>query len=240
MKYFVFAMLFILSAPLANAQDFFMPGNALSSAKDKLKPLNKDLEQGLSNYNQRRYKVIDGRVIALPNEPEKSKEVLSQDNAPSYTENTELTYKPIQSPAPAEQTEPVFVSDSSTTQPVEQAELVPDLNASQALSDTQSTMGYTINPDALKPVTLHEPAFLKPTAPQTEDVPQPPMAEIEAPVTQNFDNTLPTYKNRYTQYLNDLKIFQKTGKLPRNKELDSILQGLSKRREITLFEGEVN
>ena len=67
MKYFVFAMIFILSAPDVKAQDFFMPSSALLSSADKLKPLNQNT---LSGYNQHRYKVIDGRVFLLPDEPE--------------------------------------------------------------------------------------------------------------------------------------------------------------------------
>lgn len=200
MKYFIFAMIFILSAPDLQAQDFFMPSNAMSSAKDKLKPLNKDVRRGLSDYNQRRYKVVDGLVVALPNEP-----------SPEAVEPlAEITLKTDEQPS---------------TQPV-----------SAAIKDA-STPAFTEQSSTQNTVPLHEPAFLKPE--QAENEPQTIMPEPEAPALQDFDNNQPTYKNRYTQYINDLKIFQKTGTLPKNKELESVLQKLTKPREIILFEGEV-
>lgn len=223
MKYFIFAMLFILSAPLAHAQGFFMPSGALSSAQDRLKPLNKDVEKELSDYNQRRYKLIDGRVIALPNEAPKHQEI-EQESISENTVNPEPSAQmPDLSPAQTAEVEPVVTPDTQLPEPDSSYE--PTL-----ASDVQTQQS----------VILHEPAFLKPEQPQEEDTLQPIMPEIEAPVTADIDDTLPKYKNRYTQYLNDLKIFQKNGKLPRNKELESIMQSLSKRREITLFEGEVD
>lgn len=201
MKYFIFAMIFILSAPDLHAQDFFMPSNAMSTAKDKLKPLNKDVRNGLSDYNQRRYKVVDGLVVALPNEP-------SQDEEP-IAEIEVQTDKPAstQTPAPSS-----VVKDASET----------------VLTEPSSTQ---------KKVPLHEPFFLKPK--QVENEPQTIMPEPEAPIVQEFDSDQPPYKNRYAQYINDLKTFQKTGKLPKNKELENVLQKMTKPREIILFEGEV-
>lgn len=222
MKYFIFAMLFILSAPLAYAQGFFMPSGALSSAQDKLKPLNKDVEKELSGYNQRRYKVIDGRVIALPNEPQKAQEI-EQESISENTVNPEPAYQmPVQDPTPTAEAEPV---------------ITPELQLSESDSFSEPTLAS--EEQTVQPAVLHEPAFLKPQAKQ-EDALQPIMPEIEAPETAGIDDTLPKYKNRYAQYLNDLKIFQKNGKLPRNKELESVMQSLSKRREITLFEGEID
>lgn len=223
MKYFIFAMLFILSAPLAHAQGFFMPSGALSSAQDRLKPLNKDVEKELSGYNQRRYKLIDGRVIALPNEAPKPQEI-EQESISQNVINSEPTYQmPIQDPVPTAEAEPIITTDTQ-------------------LSESDSSYEPTLTSDVQtqQSVILHEPAFLKPEPPQEEDALQPIMPEIEAPVSAAVDDALPKYKNRYAQYLNDLKFFQKNGKLPRNKELESIMQSLSKRHEITLFEGEVD
>lgn len=222
MKYFIFAMLFILSAPLAYAQDFFMPSGALSSAQDRLKPLNKNVEKGLSGYNQRRYKLIDGRVIALPNEVQQAQEI-EQERISENTVNPEPSAQiPDLSPAQTAEAEPAVTPDTPLSE--------PDSDEPTLASEVQNIL----------PANLHEPAFLKPEQPQEEDTLQPIMPEIEAPVTADIDDTLPKYKNRYAQYLNDLKIFQKNGKLPRNKELESMMQSLSKRREITLFEGEID
>ena len=82
MKYFIFAMLFILTATEVKAQGFFIPNGALTPSVDRIKPLDEDVEAQLSDYSQRRYKVIDGRVIALPNEP-----TVDLNNPPDIAEN---------------------------------------------------------------------------------------------------------------------------------------------------------
>lgn len=72
MKYFIFAILFTLSTTNLYAQDFFIPGNAFLPTEEKLQPLDKNLNDQFSRYDQRRYQIIDGRVIALENEVEKA------------------------------------------------------------------------------------------------------------------------------------------------------------------------
>ena len=212
MKYFIFAMFFILWAPASSAQDFFVPGNAFSSAADKLKPIPRDR----ANYNQRRYKVIDGRVIALPDE-------VTPDE-----ENIEL-----------QQPETDMLPLAQTTQ----AEKEIPMPEPKVEPETQKDV-VAVNTPEPAPVTLHEPAFLKPR-PQLEeddddeDEEESIMFQAEAPVVQDFDSNLPIYKNRYTLYVNDLKTFQKTNKLPKNKDLEDTLKKLSRAREVTLFEGEV-
>lgn len=74
MKYFIFAMFFVFSATILYAQDFFIPDGALPVVRDELKPLDKNLQDHASKYSQRRYKIIDGRVFAIENEPEKTPE----------------------------------------------------------------------------------------------------------------------------------------------------------------------
>ena len=199
MKYFIFAIIFILSAPDLNAQDFFMPNNALSSAKDNLKPLNSAVQRNLSDYNQHRYKVIDGHVIALPNEPQKQE----------TTSETEEKNKIAQeAPLPStDAAKPLLISDKPK--------------------------------QTSAPVPSDKPADIKPTQPEAKSKPQVAKPNIQAPAVQPVDHKLPLYKNRYTQYTNDLKKFQQTNKLPKNQELEDVLQRLARPREIILFDGEV-
>lgn len=70
MKYFIFAMFFVCSATILYAQDFFIPDGALPVVRDELKPLDKTLQNRASKYSQRRYKIIDGRVFAVEDEPQ--------------------------------------------------------------------------------------------------------------------------------------------------------------------------
>lgn len=101
MKYFIFAMFFILSG-LTQAQGFFVPDGAYAPTTEKLKPLNENIENHLTNYNQRRYKVIDGRVIALPNIPDEQPQDEQISDTPLETETDQPTT--IAEPLPVEDT----------------------------------------------------------------------------------------------------------------------------------------
>lgn len=225
MKYFIFAMFFILWAPASSAQDFFVPGNAFSSAADKLKPI----PASRTNYKQHRYKVIDGRVIALPDEIIPEQKTLE-----------EASENKLVPPVEATHVEEVIPAPGPKAQPEEPQNII--------LTGTE------------KPSTppLHEPAFLKPALlddmedeneeyayedeyedEDEEDDQENTMFQSEPPVIQDFDSSQPTYKNRYKLYVDDLKTFQKTNKLPKNQDLESVLKKLSKPREVILFQGEV-
>lgn len=214
MKYFIFAMFFILGVSASSAQDFFVPGNAFSSAADKLKPVPRDR----ANYNQRRYKVIDGRVIALPDEI-----IPNEENIEDIESENDMLPS-VQTPLTEEEASPMSVLKAEP-----ELEIQKDVVAVTAPEPT--------------PVALHEPAFLKPLPSVEEDDEEEEQESImfqpDAPVVQGFDNNLPIYKNRYTLYVDDLKTFQKTNKLPKNKDIEDILKKLSRAREVILFEGEV-
>ena len=214
MKYFIFAMFFILGVPASSAQDFFVPGNAFSSAADKLNPVPRDR----ANYNQRRYKVVDGRVIALPDEV-----IPDEENIEDAEQKNDV---------------PTPVQTTRTEEPAP----IPELKAEPEPEIQKDVVA--INTPEPAPVTLHEPAFLKPLPSvedneEDEDEQESIMFQPDAPVVQGFDNALPIYKNRYTLYVDDLKTFQKTNKLPKNKDIEDTLKKLSRAREVILFEGEV-
>ena len=173
MKYFIFATLFICSATVLYAQDFFIPEGALPVVRDELKPLNKGLQDRSSNYSDRRYKVIDGRVFAIENEPKAAPEPIVQEQ----------------------------------------------------LSD-----------QVQEPVTPH----LQPEQKVESEVAEvEPEKTILPPKVSPVDNSLPSYKNRYTLYLADLQSFQKTKKMPENADLNEALKKLSAPRKNVLFDGIV-
>ena len=216
MKYFIFATVFIFSAFALHAQDFFIPGNALSSSADKLKPLIPNAEESLSGFSQRRYKVIDGRVIALPNEPE-----LGENN----TQNNQETQRQVE-PSSA------VVAESP------QQAFQPNDTPSPAFSEM---LAHTLPQPAQPSYQPEQPdqAEYQPTVQKSETDVQFNIPQPEPPLAQNVDNSLPSYKNRYSLYLEDLKVFQKTGKLPQNIELKNILERLTTPREIILFDGDL-
>ena len=189
MKYFIFAMLFIgMSGSLA-AQGFFIPNDAFAPSVEKLKPLDQEVEDQLSDFSQRRYKVIDGRVIALPNEPE-----ISTDN--DYTDQQQ-----------ADNNVPLIEQKPQQNIEVKQQQNTPLLSS----QDIQKKPNASI-----------------------------PLLEITQPAPQDFESSdVPSYKNRYAQYLKSLKQFQKTGTLPENNELQATLNKLSGYNEFILYDGEV-
>ena len=185
MKYFIFAIVFVFCASTIQAQDFFVPNGAFMPTAEKLKPLNEDQQQ-LAPYSQRRYKVIDGRVFAIKDEPKEisqEPEALSTDTPDLKVPETALTLEPLPS---------------------------------------QNTVTTTPEP------------VLKTVENLTVQTPQ-----VKAPSASPIDNKLPSYKNRYAQYLQDLQTFQKTKQMPENKELESTLEKLSEPREIVLFQGKL-
>ena len=93
MKYFIYAMFFILSITALKAQYFFLPDVAFSSPKEKLRPLSKEAEELTSSFSQRRYRVVNGRVFALPNEVDFQEENESQELIDNSI-NTELPLQP--------------------------------------------------------------------------------------------------------------------------------------------------
>lgn len=62
--------------------------------------------------------------------------------------------------------------------------------------------------------------------------PQPPQTSI-------VDQNLPSYRNRYNQYINNLQTFQQTGQMPYNTELEKTLSKLSSSRKTVLFKGSI-
>ncbi|MBO7097289.1 MAG: hypothetical protein J6W11_01450 [Alphaproteobacteria bacterium] len=191
MKYFIFAMLFIgMSGSLA-AQGFFIPNDAFAPSVEKLKPLDQEVEDQLSDFSQRRYKIIDGRVIALPNEPQISTEDTEDDDIQQQADNN----VPLLEEKPQQNIE------------VKKQQNTPLLSS----QDIQKKPNASI-----------------------------PLLEITQPAPQDFESSdVPSYKNRYAQYLKSLKQFQKTGTLPENNELQATLNKLSGYNEFILYDGEV-
>ena len=57
----------------------------------------------------------------------------------------------------------------------------------------------------------------------------------EAPKTNPIDLSLPSYKNRYAQYLETLKELQQNGNLPPNPELDATLSKLNSNEYVVVY-----
>jgi len=75
MKYFIFAIVFLFSITDLQAQDFFIPDGAFLPATEKLKPLKINSDSKVLPYQQGRYKLIDGRVFAIEDEPDDPQQI---------------------------------------------------------------------------------------------------------------------------------------------------------------------
>lgn len=123
MKYFIFAIVFVLCIATLQAQDFFVPSGAFSPTTEKLKPLNENQSQ-LSPYSQRRYKVIDGHVFAIKDE------VVPPPQEEEPAENPAVSSPEL--PLPAEPAALTTVAEKIPTPVVETPVLqVPQISAPQ-------------------------------------------------------------------------------------------------------------
>lgn len=195
MKYFIYAMFFILSITALKAQDFFVPTGAFSSPNERIQPLEEDAEDQLSSFSQRRYRVLDGRVYALPDEID-TQEEFEQEEIVNEDINIALPLQPESAESADKNINSQVVVSETITQPVE-----PTIKEEKITVETPK-----VNPPKLDAV----------------------------------DEKLPSYKNRYALYLADLETFQKTGKMPKNQDLSSTIEKLSKPYEVILFEGKLD
>ena len=106
-------------------------------------------------------------------------------------------------------------------------EEIPTQEAQNVADDTPQRENIQVPEQEPLPAPIQN-SSLKETAPR-----QP---FVEAPQTDAVDHALPAYKNRYAFYLEDLKTFRKTGKMPQNPDLQKMLEDLSSPQSETLFD----
>ncbi len=96
-------MFFIALPQVALTQDFFVPDGAVRQVYDRIEPLPEELNQQALNYQQRRYVIVDGRVMALEDEkPEIPTEQPSL-STPSLPENNAVLPQPLKNTQTAEE-----------------------------------------------------------------------------------------------------------------------------------------
>lgn len=109
--------------------------------------------------------------------------------------------------------------------------------------------------DTLAPVVPEEIQVTESGAPQTDNkiaatvpesarsasVPQiqpETIFAVSAPQTDPVDVGLPSYRNRYAQYLSDLTLFQHGGFLPSNADLENTLAKMNSNEYRIMYQGE--
>lgn len=233
-----------------NAPGFFMPQSELQPRPEKLPPVpvvQPRISSARAAYEQRRrqqlqnsgqfqnvntpqtaavqpvvirrkvkqYIAVDGRFIPVY-EDEPSVPAVQTDSAPK-------TAQPDIKPQTAENTS----QEQNIAIPAEQ-NIIPPPSQTAFLPANQIVSSET--PEPVQPITKEtQPVNI---ADNSDVIPQ-------VPQVQNADPDLPSYRNRYAQYLGNLQIFHQTGQMPYDAELEKTLGKLSSSRKTVLFKGTV-
>lgn len=161
----------------------------------------------------KQYIAVDGRFIPVY-EDEPSAPTVQTASAPN-------TAQPDIKPQTAENTSP----EQNIAIPAEQNIILPP---SQTAFLPANQIVSSETPEPVQPITREtQPVNI---ADNSDVIPQ-------VPQVQNADPDLPSYRNRYAQYLGNLQIFHQTGQMPYDAELEKTLGKLSSSRKTVLFKG---
>ena len=163
----------------------------------------------------KQYIAVDGRFIPVY-EDEPSAPTVQTASAPN-------TAQPDIKPQTAENTSP----EQNIAIPAEQNIILPP---SQTAFLPANQIVSSETPEPVQPITREtQPVNI---ADNSDVIPQ-------VPQVQNADPDLPSYRNRYAQYLGNLQIFHQTRQMPYDAELEKTLEKLSSGRKTVLFKGIV-
>ncbi len=130
--------------------------------------------------------------------------------------------------------------------------LQPLSNAQREHTGAYSQGRYTILDGrviALENEVRQEPAEVAIVETVTQDEPEiteqePKVSVVQKstvtpPITPEIDYKKPIYKNRYALYVNDLKVFAQTKKMPENQDLSILLKRFESPRSVTVFDSVI-
>lgn len=159
-------------------------------------------------------------------------------------------YIPVYAKAETTNTAAATSADSNTGSPANQATGNVVQNAAPAKSEiTQTATSQDANNnnqavittdfiDDNNPQPVTAPTFADNVS-NTEGInPENNSAQavnVTAPQTSGINPNLPKYRNRYSQYVNELQIFHQSGMFPANQELDQALGKMNSNKEIVIY-----
>ena len=239
---------------LAYAQEeFFMPPNAMQQRYEKLPPIR--LPQPKLPSAIRSNAVRD-------NQGQASRQIQNQQNMPqnqakprnvpkrrvSHYIAVDGRYIPVYvKEEPQAATVQTAQTDSSTvqnndnteessaaTESLEQNPTPPSLEVVDDDNDNKLpiiTTDFTAN-DNLPPIAAENKTIDNNSSKDIQN------NNIVAPKTDAISPDLPSYRNRYSQYVNDLQVFHQTGLFPENKELNQALNKMNSTKDIIIYKGQ--
>lgn len=229
---------------VAAQEAFFIPKNELQPRYEKLPPIalpqpklpsairSRNNNTGNNGQNTRQapirvkkpkishYIAVDGRYIPVYAKAETTNTPATTGEV-SNTESTDnsATGNVVQNAAPAKSE----ITQTATSQDAN--------NNNQAVITTDF-----IEDDNPQPVTV--PTFADNVS-NTEGINtennSAQAVNVTAPQTGGINPDLPKYRNRYSQYVNELQIFHQSGMFPANQELDQALGKMNSNKEIVIY-----
>lgn len=212
-----------------NDSEFFIPQNAMVQRVEKLPPINipqrglpsavrpdntsgqngKQAQTAAKPQQQRkiiRYEAVDGRFIPIyAPVEENAQNEIPLQNTGNEATGGTVTFEPDETDATPE----TATANSVFAEPEADNNQAP-LNTPSAdeLAKIKDMKQMALNPQFLPPVKV-------------------PTASVQS--------GLPDYRNRYAQYLADLKVFSQNKKFPQNEELNASLNKMDSNREILIY-----
>lgn len=200
-----------------NNSEFFIPQNAMVQRVEKLPPINVP-QRGLPS-------AVRANTANMQNQTK------AQNAAKTQPRQKIIRYQAIDGRfvpiyAPAEETVPTEVQPQNTAG-------IKGGNVTFE-PDKNDTEVETIAANSV----FAEPEADSNTAPA--DVTKNPAATPKTTTTVKAPNAvvqsgLPDYRNRYAQYLADLKVFNQTKDFPQNEELNASLNKMDSNREVLIY-----
>lgn len=198
-----------------NNSEFFIPQNAMVQRVEKLPPINVP-QRGLPS-------------AVRANTADKQNQTQAQNAVQTQPRQKIIRYQaidgrfvPIYAPAEAPsqtETKPQNTAETSggnvIFEPVEDDLNTPGTTtANSVLSEPEGENSFTPNVETTK-------------TPTTQALVKAPNAVVQS--------GLPDYRNRYAQYLTDLRVFTQTKEFPQNEELNASLNKMDSNREVLIY-----
>ena len=224
MKKTAFCLTFILMAGSAytgfsqtygnNNSEFFIPQNAMVQRVEKLPPINipqRGLPSAVRSTHANKQNQPQAQIANQPQRKILRYQAIDGRFVPIYA--------PAEAPSQTE-TKPQNTAETSggnvTFEPVENDLNIPETaTANSVLSEPETENNFTPNVEMPKTPVVKTVAVKAPNA-----------------VVQSG---LPDYRNRYAQYLTDLRVFTQTKEFPQNEALNASLNKMDSNREVLIY-----
>lgn len=238
----------LVSARMVSSQNaetdtsgFFMPQSELQPRYEKLPPvpvIQPKIPSARAAYEQhRRQQLQNRRQLQNVNNPQPTavQPVVIRHKVKQYIA-VDGRFIPVYEDEPSVPTIQT-ASAPETAQPDIRSQTIENTSPEQNIIPPAQTAFLPAN----QMVSSETPEPVQPITSEIQPVNVTDNSDIipQAPQVQNVNPDLPSYRNRYAQYLGNLQIFHQTGQMPYDSELAKTLEKLSSSRKTVLFKGTV-